>query len=648
MTEQGLQRVIVEHVTPEIDAGRFYIKKVAGESIEVEADIFTDGHDHIGARLLYRHENDKTWLYVPMHMVNNDRWRASFDLEKAGFYYYTVTGWVDHADTWHHGFLKKYEDAQHLNVELLIGAELLEAMLPAATKADQKRIGKLITLMRDEKNYEQAVAEVLGKEIHHYISTYPNLDNATIYTPHLKVLVERDKALFSSWYCFFPRSASRIEGKHGTFKDCEALLPRVAEMGFDVLYFPPIHPIGHNFRKGKNNAVNAMPGDDGVPYAIGSTEGGHKDVLKDLGTLQDFKHLIKEAASHGLEIAMDFAIQCSPDHPYVKKHPKWFKWRPDGTVQYAENPPKKYQDILPINFENDDWQNLWTELKSILDYWCEQGIRIFRVDNPHTKSFHFWEWCIAEVQKKYPGTLFLSEAFTKPKVMKQLAKLGYTQSYTYYVWRNTKHELIEYMNELTQTEMKDYFRPNFWPNTHDINPYSLQNGNEPGFITRFFMAATLSSNYGIFGPVYELMYHAPYPGKEEYLNSEKYEVRYWDWEKRNKLIDVITRVNAARKVNPALQHTNNITFCEIHNDQLLAYYKKSGDNHILCVVNLDPNNRQWGLVQTPLHALGLYPGQDFIAFDILTGRSYNWNQEWNYVELDPHDMPVHLFKIELL
>jgi starch synthase (maltosyl-transferring) len=584
MTDQGLQRVIVENVTPEIDAGRFYIKKVAGDTIKVEADIFGDGHDHVAARLLFKHEGEKKWSHVPMHLINNDRWHASFDVPKTGFYHYTVTGWIDHADTWHHGFIKKYQDAQHLDVELLIGADLLEWMLTVASKADQKKIGNVIALMRNEKKYDQAVNAVLSPDMHYFIERYPNLGNATVYSRELKVYVDRAKAGFSSWYCFFPRSASRIEGKHGTFKECEALLPRISAMGFDVLYFPPIHPIGYNFRKGKNNTVNALPGDDGVPYAIGSAEGGHKDILKDLGTLQDFKHLIKAAADEGLEIAMDFAIQCSPDHPYVKDHPKWFKWRPDGSVQYAENPPKKYQDILPINYENDDWQNLWKELKSILDYWCEQGIRIFRVDNPHTKSFNFWEWCIAEVQKKYPGTIFLSEAFTKPKVMKELAKLGYTQSYTYYVWRNTKQELIAYMTELTQTEMKDYYRPNFWPNTHDINPYSLQSGWEPSFITRYFMAATLSSNYGIFGPVYELMYHEPYPGKEEYLNSEKYEVRYWDWEKRNKLTEVITRVNAARKVNPALQSTNNISFCEIQNDALLAYYKRTGDNHILCVV----------------------------------------------------------------
>ncbi|HVW15958.1 MAG TPA: alpha-1,4-glucan--maltose-1-phosphate maltosyltransferase [Mucilaginibacter sp.] len=647
MTGNGLQRVIVEHVSPEIDAGRFYIKRVAGETVRVEADIFADGHDHVRGRVLYRHESEKKWQYVPMQPLFNDRWYATFELPKTGFYHYTVLGWVDHADTWQEGFFKKYQDAQHMAVELLIGANFLEAMLPQASKADQKEIKRVVGILRDESKYDAAVNLVLSKEMHHFIELYPDITNAATYLRELKVYVDREKAGFSSWYCFFPRSASPVEGKHGTFKDCEALLPRIAEMGFDVLYFPPIHPIGQTFRKGKNNTVNAQPGDDGVPYAIGSKDGGHKAILKDLGTLEDFKHLIAEAAKHDLEIAMDFAIQCSPDHPYVKEHPKWFKWRPDGTVQYAENPPKKYQDILPINFENDDWQNLWKELRSILDYWCEQGIRIFRVDNPHTKSFGFWEWCIAEVQKKYPGTIFLSEAFTKAKVMKELAKLGYTQSYTYYTWRNTKHELIEYMNELTQSEMKDYYRPNFWPNTHDINPYILQDGNENKFIARYFMAATLSSNYGIFGPVYEMMYHEPFPGKEEYLNSEKYEVRHWDWSKRNRLTDVITKVNAARKVNPALQITNNIQFCETHNDNLLAYYKKKDNNHILCIVKLDPYGKQFAHVQTPLWELGVEPGQDFNVYDILTGNTYTWNQEWNYVQLEPRDLPVHLFRIEV-
>jgi len=647
MNTNGQQRVVIERVTPEIDGGRFYIKKVVGETITVEADIFADGHDVLRARVLYKHGNDTEWQFSEMSLINNDRWISSFQVQKTGFYSYTFTGWVDHPLTWHHGFIKKYEDRQNLAVELLIGANFLEAMLPQASKADATAITKLIKLLRDGKKYTAAVEQVLGEDILRYIHDYPNTGNASTYIRELKVYTERIAAGFSSWYSFFPRSAARVEGKHGTFKDCEKLLPRIAEMGFDVLYFPPIHPIGFNFRKGKNNTVNALPGDDGVPYAIGSEAGGHKAVLKDLGTLADFKRLVKKSAEHGLEVALDFAIQCSPDHPYVKEHPKWFTWRPDGTVQYAENPPKKYQDILPVNFENDDWQNLWEELKSILDYWCEQGVRIFRVDNPHTKAFDFWEWCIAEVQKKYPGTIFLSEAFTKPKVMMELAKIGYTQSYTYYVWRTSKHELIEYMTELTQSEMKDYFRPNFWPNTHDINPYMLQSGNEAAFIFRYFMAATLSSNYGIFGPVYELMYHDAYPGKEEYLNSEKYEVRYWDWEKRNKLTDVITRVNAARKANPALQETNNISFCDIANDNILAYYKKSKDNHILCVVNIDPYNKQGGYVKVPLHELGLVNGIEFKVFDILTGAYYTWNSEWNYVELDPYQMPVHLFRIEL-
>jgi len=647
MSTNGQQRVVIEHVAPEIDAGRFYIKKIIGDTVNVEADIFADGHDVLRGRVLYRHENETDWQFAEMHLLNNDRWASAFKVPKTGFYIYTVTGWVDHPLTWHHGFVKKYEDGQDLAVELLIGANFLDAMLPHASKADAAKIKKLVALLRDAKKYTAAVEQVLGVEILEYINHYPDLTNASTYLRELKVYTERIAAGFSSWYSFFPRSAARVEGKHGTFKDCEKQLPRIAELGFDVLYFPPIHPIGFNFRKGKNNTVNALPGDDGVPYAIGSEAGGHKAILKDLGTLADFKRLIKKSAEHGLEVALDFAIQCSPDHPYVKDHPKWFKRRPDGTVQYAENPPKKYQDILPINFENDDWKDLWEELKSVLEYWCEQGVRIFRVDNPHTKSFNFWEWCIAEVQSHYPGTIFLSEAFTKPKVMKELAKLGYTQSYTYYTWRNSKQELVEYMTELTTTEMKDYFRPNFWPNTHDINPYPLQNGNEAAFIFRYFMAATMSSNYGIFGPTYELMYHEPYPGKEEYNHSEKYEVRYWDWEKRNKLTDVIKHVNAARKANPALQVTNNISFCDIDNDYIIAYHKRTNDNHILCIVNIDPYRKQGGFVKVPLKELGLNNGDEFHVFDILTGITYTWSTEWNYVELDPWNLPVHLFRIEI-
>ncbi|MEZ4800443.1 MAG: hypothetical protein R2809_11875 [Flavobacteriales bacterium] len=417
-------------------------------------------------------------------------------------------------------------------------------------------------------------------------------------------------------------------------------------MGFDVVYFPPIHPIGHVFRKGKNNSLNAGPDEPGCPYATGSEDGGHKEILSELGTLQDFKRLIKKTSELDMEVAMDFAIQCSLDHPYVKKHPQWFKWRPDGTVQYAENPPKKYQDVLPLDFENEDWQNMWHELKGILEYWIAQGIKIFRVDNPHTKSFIFWQWCIAEINKKNPEVIFLSEAFTRPRIMENLAKKGFHQSYTYFTWRNNKHELMQYMNELTQSPMKEYFRPNFWPNTHDINPYITQNAHEPQYILRLFLAATLSANYGIFGPSYELMAHAAIPGKEEYLNSEKYEVRHWDWNHRNKLMHVISSINKIRNENVAMQFTNNYTECHVENEHMMAWLKVYNDNKILCIANLDAYNKQSATVHIPLDKIGKFEGQGFSVHDLVTGEKYNWNGSRNYVELDPYRLPFHIFRIE--
>jgi len=424
------------------------------------------------------------------------------------------------------------------------------------------------------------------------------------------------------------------------------LLPRIQELGFDVVYFPPIHPIGYAFRKGKNNALNASPVEPGCPYATGSELGGHRDILPALGTLEDFRRFISRAGEFGLEVAMDFAIQCSPDHPYVKEHPQWFRWRPDGTVQYAENPPKKYQDVLPLDFENDDWQAMWLELKGILDYWIAEGIRIFRVDNPHTKSFIFWQWCLAEIAKEHPDVIFLSEAFTRPRIMEDLAKKGFHQSYTYFTWRNSKGEMMQYLDELTRSPMREYFRPSFWPNTHDINPYILQSGHEPQFILRYFLAAALSSNYGIFGPVYELMEHAAIPGKEEYLDSEKYEVRHWDWKKRNKLMHVIARMNTIRRENAAFRFTNNYSPVHAENDYLMGFLKTFSDNRILCVANFDAWNRQSGSLHVPLASAGLTEDQPYVVHDLFTGDKYMWKGSRNYVEIDPNRLPFHVFRIE--
>ena len=657
----GQIRVVIRRVTPELDGGRFPIKAIPGDVITVEADIFADGHDYVSARLLYRAPNEKQEQEQPMHKLENDRWTGHFTVEQLGRYHYTLEAWVDHIGSWQHELDLKVRDGQRVTSELLAGAKLADGMAHRAgvqtgNVSDQAELYRVAELFRNEADYNEAVAIALGNQFHHWAETYPERQHPTRYAVDsrnsLGVEVDRERAGFSTWYCLFPRSASRAEAggtvpEHGTFKDVEKLLPRIAGMGFDVLYLPPIHPIGTAHRKGKNNSVTCLPNEPGVPYGIGSAEGGHDAIHAELGTVDEFKHLIAIARNHGIEVAMDLAIQCSPDHPWATARPDWFKKRPDGSIQYAENPPKKYQDIYPVYFETDDWRNLWLEMKRVLLVWASWGVRIVRVDNPHTKPFGFWEWVIAEVKKEHPDMLFLSEAFTRPKVMQQLAKAGYAQSYTYYVWRTTKAELTEYMTELTAGEMRHYFRPNFWPTTHDINPYPLQSGHEPQFLIRYFLAATLSSNYGIYGPSFELMEHVPYPGKEEYLNSEKYEIRLWDWDKTNKLTYLITLVNRIRRENAALQQTNNLTFCRIDDEQILAYLKTTGNNSLLMVVNLDAYNRRSGMVQLPLWQLGIDNNQPYTVHDLITDARYTWTGEWNYVELDPYMLPMHLFRIEI-
>ena len=643
---EGRTRVVIEHVIPEINEGQFAVKAVPGESIHVEADVFCDGHDHVTARLLYKHSDAADWSEVGMALIVNDRYQADFTVEKQGNYLYTIEGWVDHIDTWQHDTELKIKAGQRVPLELLMGANFLEGMLDKATAEDKPLIAEAIDIMRNEHRNEDARQLALSFRRTEWLQRYPERKFTTRYR-ELPVYVDRERAGFSAWYSMFPRSSAPEPDRHGTFQDQIKLLPRIADLGFDVLYLPPIHPIGKQFRKGKNNVVTAQPGEPGVPYAIGSELGGHDTISPDLGTLDDYKQLIAAAKDYGMEVAMDLAIQCSPDHPWVKDHPEWFTIRPDGSIQYAENPPKKYQDIYPINFESPDWQGLWLEMRRILLLWGEWGTRIIRVDNPHTKAFKFWQWVIAEVKAQYPDMIFLSEAFTRPKVMRQLAKVGFTQSYTYYTWRNEKWEIEEYLTELTQSEMKYYYRPNFWPNTHDINPYLLQGGHEPYFLIRYFMAATMSSNYGIFGPTFEYMVHDAYPGKEEYLNSEKYEVRHWDWNRETKLTYLIRIVNRLRKENTALQFTNNLQFCHIDNQNIVAYVKTHANgNRILCVVNLDGYNTQAGWVQLPLRLLGKMEPDYFRVHDLVTGNVHTWQGEWNYVELNPHIMPFHLFRIE--
>jgi len=647
MTMEGRNRVSIEHVEPEIDGGRFPIKRVIGEKVVVEADIFADGHDSVSARLLYKGPRDNGWKEAPMRFIENDRWRGEFIVEELGMYHYTLMGWVDYFKTWQKDLKKKFDAGQDVKVDINIGIEYLDGASNRASGEDKKRLREFVSTLKNETEIEKAVSLALSEELSKVVDRYQDRDFATKYEKELAVVVEREKALFSSWFEVFPRSCISQPSKHGIFKDCEAILPEIAKMGFDVLYFPPIHPIGKAKRKGKNNILVSDPEDVGSPWAIGSEEGGHKAVHPLLGTIEDFKRLIEKAKEYGIEIAMDLAYQCSPDHPYVRENPEWFRWRPDGTLQYAENPPKKYEDIIPLNFEIEKWQELWDELKSIVIFWIEKGIRIFRVDNPHTKPFAFWEWLIKEIRRDYPDVIFLSEAFTRPKVMYRLAKVGFTQSYTYFTWRNTKWEFMQYIKELTKLEVKDYFRPNFWPNTPDILPEHLQYGGRPAFIMRLVLAATLSSNYGIFGPAFLLCVKEALPEREEYLDSEKYEVRLWDWRQEGNLKDIIARVNKIRRENPALQTTGNITFYEVDNDYLLFYGKITEDlsNILLIVVNLDPFHTQSGWVRVPVSEFGIDPNQPYMVHDLLGDDRYIWHGERNYVEINPQISPAHIFKL---
>lgn len=641
-------RVIIQNVYPEINNGKYYIKRVPNQKIHVRADIFGDGHDVVRASLLYRKVGEAAWTEVFMEQEGNDAWHGEFQVTGEGFYEYKLEGWIDHLLNWYSGFLKKREAGQEMHVELLIGANFLEKTAHQYEDAVSTTLQDYANVLRNTEAYEHAVNTVLSPAFQHLVEQYPNKQHVTTYAKNLRVRVGRPKELFSAWYEFFPRSTSSVPGQHGTFKDAERIIPRVAELGFDVIYLPPIHPIGKLNRKGKNNSVVAQPNEPGSPWAIGSDEGGHQAINPLLGTLEDFKQFIVEAQKFGIEVAMDIAFQAAPDHPWIKEHPEWFIWRPDGTIAYAENPPKKYQDIVPINFESEDWRNLWEELKGVFTYWIAQGITIFRVDNPHTKAFRFWEWCIQEVQKEYPDAIFLSESFTRPKIMAELAKLGYSQSYTYFTWRNNKAEMQEYMTELTRTELREYFRPNFWPNTPDILAYEMMHANSNQFVKRLLLAATLSSNYGLYGPAYEFVDNIPTSnGKEEYFNSEKYEIKVHDWTVRNRLTDMMTKINRIRRENPALQDTYNIHFTRTDNDQLMSYIKITEDrsNIIWCIVNFDVEHTQSGMVEVPQQLLRLSSNSRIQVQDLLTNDIFTWKSDWNYVELNPYRFPAHILRI---
>ncbi|ACM19578.1 alpha-amylase-related protein, DUF3416-containing [Geotalea daltonii FRC-32] len=647
---EGRKRVVIEGVFPQVDCGLYPVKRICGDELTVKADIFCDGHDEVSAVLLYRGETEQPWREEQMKHVGNDRWEGSFALRSTGVWHYTIIAWVDHFKSWQKDLLKKYEDGQDVTVELdMIRDQLKKAAETAAGNGNHQaseRLHAAADELSSRHSPEQRVALGLISEGHLY-SSIMDRPLATRYHHELSVVVEREKAGFSAWYELFPRSLGTDGKRHGTFRDCEELLPELAGMGFDVLYIPPLHPIGSTNRKGKNNAPTADPDDPGSPWAIGAISGGHAQLHPELGTMEDFESLVVKAAAHGLEVALDLAFQCSPDHPYVRDHPEWFFWRPDGTVQFAENPPKKYQDIIPFYFETPDWQSLWQELKRVVTFWIEKGIRIFRVDNPHTKPFPFWEWLIGEIRRDYPDVIFLAEAFTRPKVMYRLAKLGFSQSYTYFTWRTTRDELTAYLGELTRSEVREFFRPNFWPNTPDILPMHLQYGGRPAFIIRLVLAATLSSSYGIYGPVFELGVNDALPGKEEYLDAEKYEIRNWDRNAPGNLKELITTINRIRRENRAFHSTYNVTFYETDNDNLIFYSKVSrdGGNIILVVVNLDPTRVQGGRLHVPLEQLGIAPGHPYLIHDLISDEKSIWQGAWNFIELDPRRMPARIFQI---
>jgi starch synthase (maltosyl-transferring) len=648
-SKAGLRRVVIENVTPQVDHGRFPAKRVLGDDVIVEADIFADGHDALSCVLLYRKEEENSWREAPMEALVNDRWHASFSVTRLGRYRFSIQGWIDGFKTWQRDLIKKADAGQVEAVDLWAGAAIIDSASGRAQGTDAEALKRGATALRaDERPVAERIAAVLDPELALLAERYSDRTLATTYEPELVISVDREKARFSSWYELFPRSLAREPGAHGTFDDLIRHLPYVASLGFDVLYLPPIHPIGESHRKGKNNAVQATANDPGSPWAIGSREGGHKEILPQLGTLEDFQRLVSAARNWQIEIALDLAFQCTPDHPYVRQHPEWFRHRPDGSIQYAENPPKKYQDIYPLYFENERWQELWDELKSVALFWLEQGVRIFRVDNPHTKPFPFWEWLIRQIQADYPEVIFLAEAFTRPKVMRRLAKLGFTQSYTYFAWRNSKFELIEYFTELTQSEMREYFRPSLWPNTPDILTEHLQFGGPPAFMARLVLAATLGANYGIYGPAFELGENrAREPGSEEYLDSEKYQIRRWDLESPGSLKDFITRVNRIRRENTALQSDWSLRFHEIDNEQMICYSKATadGDNVIVVVVNLDPHNVQTGRVRLLFEDFDLEQRQSYQFHDLLTDSRYLWHGRENTVVLNPQVVPAHIFRL---
>jgi starch synthase (maltosyl-transferring) len=666
------ERVVIEAIEPSLGAGAYAVKRVIGDRVTVSADLIADGHDIIAGELLVRSPaltgEPSAEQVIPLEPLGNDRFRASFVALSIGRHGYAIRAWVDHFASYRRGLLRKLEAAQDIDVDLLVGAELVAA---AATRAHGPERGTLqaaaLAIGDRSGSVRERAGRILGPDLAAIIARYPDRTNASQTEEWLPLWVDRERARFSAWYEMFPRSTG-ARGRHGTFATAVEMLPYIAAMGFDVLYLPPIHPIGRTFRKGKNNHPDATETDVGSPWAIGSEAGGHKSIHPELGSIDDFDEFKAQANRHGLELSLDIALQVTPDHPYVKEHPEWFKHRPDGSIQYAENPPKKYQDIYPFDFECEDYESLWLELKSIFEFWMARGVRIFRVDNPHTKSLPFWRWCIAELTAQHPDTLFLAEAFTRPKLMYLLAKIGFTQSYTYFTWRHTGRELAEYVRELTTQPASEFFRPNFWPNTPDILPEHLQHAGRAAFALRLVLAATLSSNYGVYGPAFELMQNVPRADAEEYADNEKYELVSWDLARPESLRPLMGRINQIRRGNPALQH-NLVRFHPTSNEMLLCFSKRdpTGENSVLVVANMDAYNAQTGWVELDLPGLDSpnrdspkldsprpmgEPGamastgtQPVQLHDLLSDARYFSEGRRLFVRLDPTAAPAHIFRL---
>ena len=642
----GPDRAVVDAVRPRVDGGAYDVKRALGERVDVEADAFADGHDRLAVILRWRRAGDPSWNETPMRESHNDTWLGSFTPSEIGRWEFSILAWVDPFLTWAHDLERRIDAGQDIRTDLEIGAAIIRR---TAGHANTEAASALNTwaarLIDQESSQRQRGVAALSVELVHLMRDASPRPHAVESEP-TTVWVDRPLALFGAWYEMFPRSAAFEPGAHGTLRDVIARLPYVREMGFDVLYLPPIHPIGTTARKGPNNTESASTEDVGSPWAIGGPEGGHKSIHPALGTMEDFEALVGACEDHGLELALDIAFQCSPDHPYVKEHPEWFRHRPDGSIQYAENPPKKYQDIYPFDFECEDWRALWEELKSVFDFWIEHGVKVFRVDNPHTKPFPFWDWVIGEIRESHPDVIFLAEAFTRPKKMHRLAKGGFTQSYTYFTWRNGPVDLRAYMEELASPPVCDIMRPNFWPNTPDILTEYLCEGGRNAGMSRLVLAATLASSYGIYGPVYELCEYVQRPGKEENLNSEKYEVRFWNREDRWSLRHFIGHVNRIRREHPALQQFRDIAFHHCDNPAHVAYSKRSADGEdvILCIVNTNHSQEQWGVVRLDLAHLGCDHDAPFAAHDLLTGVRYEWRGADHPVALGPGGS--HIFHIE--